>query len=78
MRFGVQLSMKPPAEQSTTSTPIAFNSRASTTVSSSDQPLSTPSMVDVRKKSGLSAGHASRTARATSSAMRMRPARSPP
>ena len=61
-----------------TSTPAAFSSLASATVSSIVQPPAMPSIDDVRKKSGLSCGHCARTARATSSAKRMRPARSPP
>ena len=42
------------------------------------QPPSTPSTADTRRNSGLSLGHTARTASATSSGKRVRPAKSPP
>jgi len=69
----------PPEEQSTTSTPRALSARASS-IESSIRQTSPPTLStdEMRKKSGLCVGHAARTASTTSSAKRMRAARSPP
>ena len=68
----------PPEEQSITSTPRAFNSRASTTVSSMFQPSLVPSTDETRTNSGIDAGISRRTASVICSNRRMRPVRSPP
>ena len=68
----------PPEEQSITSTPRAFNSRAKATVSSRFHPSFAPSTAETRTNKGMVSGISRRTASTISSGRRMRPLRSPP
>ena len=63
-------SAMPPDEQSIASTPRSRSRRASTIESSTDQPIDSPSTLEMRTSSGRSWGQASRTACTTASLVR--------